>query len=94
MSGAGGRLSVATIHVHDELEAQCEATAAFIVRACNSHAALVEALKSIVHNVDSGDSILRWSARYSSENELDSDDQGTLDAARAALKLAREDAQK
>lgn len=49
---------------------------------------LLAALKAVVDNVDRGDSILRWSPHYVSENALDTDDFGNLDSARAAIARA------
>lgn len=42
---------------------QCDANAAFIVKACNAHAGLVEALAGLVGSLDSENKAAPWAVR-------------------------------
>lgn len=49
---------------------------------------LLEALESIVDSIDKGTTLIRWSAKYVSENGLSSCE-GNVESARAAIAKAR-----
>ena len=50
---------------------------------------LLEALESIVDSIDKGKTIIRWSAKYVSENGLSSCERNMVERARAAIAKAR-----
>lgn len=75
----------------DDIHAENEANAAFIVRACNSHEAMLEALKAILDHGrydDAGNFVIDCESWDGQGNPPDTTDPLCIQAAWAAIRLA------